>query len=1092
MSDKFAPCSVEKMLQWILAEEAHGQIFGIPKTLFFVPRSTDVFRMTRYGELLETPVGVAAGPHTQLAQNIISAWLTGARYIELKTVQTLDELEVTRPCIDMTDEGYNCEWSQELKLDQSYDQYLNAWILLHVLKAHFGWGDPGQRGFIFNMSVGYNMEGILNANVQRFLAKMADCAAEKTAKLEELRQIHPQAAKLDIPDCISDNITISTMHGCPPDEIEKIGRYFIQERRLNTTIKLNPTLLGAARLRQILNSELGFDIEVPDEAFAHDLKYDAGVALIQSLLDSAEKAGVAFNLKLSNTLETANLDQNLPPNEKMVYMSGRALHPITVNLARRLQTEFGGRLDISFSAGVDCFNISEVLACNLGPVTVCSDLLKPGGYGRIGQYLDEIRNRFAAAGADSIEDYISAVGKGRDIHKAALTNLQSYAAEVVAGDAYRKARFPYENIKTHRELTTFDCIGAPCVTTCPAGQDIPAYMHYTAAGDYRRAWEVILETNPFPNMQGMVCDHLCQFKCTRMNYDSPLLIREIKRFVAQRQGQAQPTVPDTVKGSKVAIIGAGPSGLSCGYFLRLAGFEVDIFECKDRAGGMAADGIPIFRLDDASLKTDIDGILATGVRIHYGSRIDQARFEDLRADYSCVYIAIGAQAGMELGIPGEDAPGVYDQLSFLSAVRKGHPPDLGRDVVVIGGGNSAMDAARTAKRLVGPDGSVRIVYRRTRKEMPADTEEIKAALEEGVELVELTAPECLLVENGRVISNVCFRMKLGEKDASGRRRPIKIEGTEFELQADTVISAIGQRVELDFLPEPELKINPDSLETVLDNVFAGGDAVRGASTLIRAIADGKRAAESIIQKDAGRHRIEAGRGERRLDVTKLQIKQARRLFGPGVPEPASGNRTGFEVVTRTLTEEAALREADRCLQCDLICNVCTTVCPNRANIAYRMNPVAYTLQRAVRCDKSVRIENLESARIEQSFQIINIGDFCNECGNCSTFCPTSGAPYRIKPKFFLNARSFYAEQNGYRFDGGVLEARVAGRMQTLRRENGPLLYETEDIRARLNPETLAAESVEFVSGLREPVSLQHAAKMGVLMHSLVDFYLFKQ
>ena len=390
MGDRFTCCPIDKLLQWILEEEKQGQIFGIRKELFFVPRRDDPFKIQRYGQELETPIGVAAGPHTQLSQNIISAWLTGARYMELKTVQTLDELEVTKPCIDMTDEGYNCEWSQELKLEQSFNEYLNAWIILHILKDKFGWGQPDSRGFIFNMSVGYNLEGILNPNVQNFLDKMTDCGAEKAVKVDTLVKICPRVRDLEIPDRITHNITISTMHGCPPDEVEKIGRYFVEARQLHTTIKLNPTLLGPQKLRNILNDELGFDVEVPDLAFEHDLKYEAGVALIESLRTRAAKAGVEFNLKLTNTLETTNRHQNLPENEQMVYMSGRALHPISINLARRLQNEFNGKLDISFSAGIDCFNVTDVLACNLRPLTVCSDILKPGGYGRLGQYLEEI------------------------------------------------------------------------------------------------------------------------------------------------------------------------------------------------------------------------------------------------------------------------------------------------------------------------------------------------------------------------------------------------------------------------------------------------------------------------------------------------------------------------------------------------------------------------------------------------------------------------------------------------------------------------------------------------------------------------------
>jgi putative selenate reductase len=1090
MSDRFTCCPIDRLLKWILEEEKQGEIFGIRRELFFIPQGSDVFKMKRYGQDLETPIGVAAGPHTQLSQNIISAWLTGARYMELKTIQTLDELEVTKPCIDMTDEGYNCEWSQELKLAQSFNEYLNAWIILHILKDKFGWGSSRSRGFIFNMSVGYNLEGILNSNVQTFLDKMTDCAAEKAAKIDTLAVIYPPVKDIDIPDRITDNITISTMHGCPPDEIEKIGRYFIETRKLHTTIKLNPTLLGPEKLRNILNSQLGFEVEVPEIAFEHDLKYEAGLALIRSLRACAEKVGVEFNLKLTNTLETTNRDQNLPENEQMVYMSGRALHPISIHLAQRLQNEFNAELDISFSAGTDCFNVTDILACNMRPVTVCSDILKPGGYGRLGQYLEEISLGFAHAGADSIGAFITTRAQTTDVARAGLENLQAYAKAVAADKIYQKSNFPYDNIKTPRELTAFDCVKAPCVSTCPASQDIPGYMYYTARGDYQKALDVILETNPFPNMQGMVCDHLCQYKCTRMNYDSPLLIREIKRFVARQQDRISPRKAAAPNGLKVAIIGAGPSGLACAYFLAIDGFAVDIYETKDIPGGMAADGIPTFRLDDDSLKKDIEGITALGVKIHYGSKINLKRFEELRNTYQYVFVAVGAQKGLNLGIPGEDAPGVYDQISFLSAVRRGQAPDLGQSVVVIGGGNAAMDAARAANRLVGPEGRVSIVYRRTREEMPADFEEIQAALDEDIELVELTAPECLLIEDGRVQSNVCFKMELGATDASGRPRPIKIEGTEFEIKVDSVISAIGQRVELDFFPEEDLRPDPATLETQLPNVFAGGDAVRGASTLIKAIGDGKRVAETIRRRAAVQFELPAGASDRKPDPKTLQIDQARRVFGPQVPEISLDQRLDFDLVIHTLDDESARQEARRCLQCDVLCNICTTVCPNRANIAFPLDPIEIRVQQAVSAGKNVRIEDLETVRITQKFQIINIGDFCNECGNCSTFCPTSGAPYRVKPKFYLTQKSFENEQNGYMLVDGVLRARVDGELETLSRHKDHLIYETGDIRARLNLNTFVAEEATLLSDADGPIVLRHAAHMAILLTALKDLYLF--
>jgi len=1084
-SDKFWVCDIAALLQWILEEEKQGQIFGIRKELFFTPKETDPFRMHRYGQLMETPLGVAAGPHTQLSQNLIAAWLTGARYLELKTVQVLDELEVTKPCIDMSDEGYNCEWSQELKLDQSFDEYLNAWIILHILKDKFGWGPSGERGFIFNMSVGYNLEGILSPTVQRFLDRMQDCAEEKSVKIECLSKFYPRVKDLDIPNRISDNITISTMHGCPPNEVEKIGRYFVVERKFNTTIKLNPTLLGPERLRGILNDKLGFETVVPDLAFEHDLKYTDGVALIRALLAAAEKSGVAFNIKLTNTLETANQEQNLPKNEKMIYMSGRALHPISINLAARLQAEFEGVLDISFSAGTDCFNFADVMACNLRPVTVCSDILKPGGYGRLSQYLAELGQACKDAGASTPEEFILCRGgEAQEVAHAAESNLQTYAQSVLTNEAYQKVRFPYDTIKTSRQLNVFDCIEAPCMTTCPVSQDIPAYMYYAARGDYAGAHQVILETNPFPNIQGMVCDHLCQEKCTRINYDNPLLIREIKRFIAQKHDGPTGLQPAPANGVRVAIIGAGPSGLACAHFLALDGFEVHVFESKEFAGGWASDAIPAFRLDETSIHKDIDAILALGVNIHYQVKIDRKKFEQFQRDFEYVYIAVGAQEGIGLGVPGEDAEGVMDQLRFLSAVRRGERPDLGKNVAVIGGGNSAMDAARTAKRLVGRNGEVSVVYRRTRKEMPAASEEVQAMLDEGIQLIELTAPECMLVEDGRVRSNLCFRMELGETDDSGRPRPIKIDGSEFELNVDSVISAIGQRVNLDFLPEKKLEINPATHETQLENVFAGGDAVRGASTLIKAIGDGKKVAESIKRRALKDSLVRASVSRKASDLVALQQRRARREFGTQLPEIDFNKRAGFDMVISTMDEVVAQNEAARCLQCDELCNVCVTVCPNRANMGFTVEPTAFTVQQVQPAGDSIEITELETVRVDQRHQVLNIGDYCNECGNCTTFCPTIGSPYLDKARFHVTAESFASSQRGYYFTAdNRLECKQKDSDASLEITPDGFIYENDAIRATLNKD-YTAQNVAFKGTAIAPVNLRQAVEMAILCQAV--------
>lgn len=1090
MSDTFTRYPIDQLLQWIIAEEKTGSIFGIPKDLFFFPKDSDPFKMDRYQQSLETPIGVAAGPHTQLSQNIIASWLTGARYIELKTVQVLDELEITKPCIKMEDEGYNCEWSQELRLEESYHEYLNAWILLHLLKHKFGWGDPEKLGFIFNMSVGYNLEGIKSEGVQKFLDKMSDCRTEKAEKIERLSRIYPAIKEINIPDCISNNLTISTMHGCPPDEIEKIGRYFIEDRKLQTTIKLNPTLLGPELLRGILNNTLEFEAVVPDEAFEHDLKYPAAVELIQRLQKAASKSKVEFGLKLTNTLETLNQPGNLPENEKMVYLSGRPLHAISINVAARLQDTFKGKLDLSFSAGVDCFNVSRVLACNLKPVTVCSDILKPGGYTRMVQYLEEIEKQIRLLGADSIEGLIIKTAGEEDVTKAAFANLTEYAVTAVHDKRYGKSQFPFENIKTERVLDLFDCTQAPCITTCPTEQDIPGYLGFAAAGKYEEAHRTILETNPFPNLQGKVCDHPCRSKCTRINLDSPLKIREIKRFVAEQYADTSHLNKKQPNGFKVGIIGAGPSGLSCAYFLALEGFSVEVFEAKSKAGGMAVDAIPTFRLDEASLESDIERIKNLGVKIHFNASVDQKQFDSMRETFDYLYIAVGAQKSMDLGIPGETSEGVMDQLDFLSRVRNGQTPDLGNNVVVIGAGNSAMDAARTAKRLVGADGEVSILYRRTRKQMPADHEEIEEAVAEGVHMIELVAPEHIIEKEGRVSGIACSQMKLGIPDDSGRPRPEKVPDSELRFTADTVIPAIGQEIVVDFLAGKQLKIDPESYETELSKVFAGGDAVRGAATLVEAIGDGRRTAENIIKYTMHQERETQSIKHSRLSFADYQKKLAQRKLGLVTGSHYFGSALGFDLISKTLTEDETTAEADRCLSCDLYCAICTTVCPNRANIVFPVNPTDLPQQIAIVENGKVSITTEKSLKITQSLQIINISDFCNECGNCTTFCPTSGDPYKDKPRICLSRLSFDREETGFLLEGNTIYMKENGVESYLVEKNDGLYYNCPSFSTVLDKQTFVTQSVEIKDTEQKEIHLQSVALMGFLLVSLKHHPLF--
>lgn len=1097
MSDTLFTVPVQQLFKIILKQEESGGILGIPSQLFYWPANDDPFRFHRYGQLLETPLGAAAGPHTQMAQNIITAWLTGSRYIELKTVQTLDQLNVSKPCIDMEDEGYNCEWSQELRLRQSYDQYLNAWILIHLLRHKFGWDYEEGPGCIFNLSAGYNMEGILKPNVQEFLDKMANCRTEKEHKLAALEPLYPEINTIHIPDRISDSMTLSTMHGCPPEEIEKIGSYLIRERGYHTTIKMNPTLLGPEPLRDILNHRLGFATHVPDEAFAHDLKYEDALDLIASLSDIAQKHHVAFSLKLTNTLESVNHKDVFPVNEKMMYMSGRALHPISVNVAAKLQQSFKGQLELTFSAGVDCFNVSHVIACGIKPVTMCSDLLKPGGYGRQVQYLEQLSTAMKKVDARNLDQFVLHTAKsGGSVKEAALKNLTQYAAQVIEDRRYKKEYFPGSAITTLRPLKPFDCVQAPCQTACPAHQGIPDYMYYTAEGQYQKAFDVIMRTNPFPSVTGMVCDHVCMTACTRINYDHSLRIRDIKRFISrQAQEHSYPVSRQSIQstGLKVAVIGAGPSGLACAFYLALQGIQCEIFEKKDKSGGMVSATIPGFRLNPEDIQRDIQRIENLGVRIHYNKKIDKALFKSLRQRFDYVYTAVGASKAVRLNIEGETLPGVMDGLEFLGRVRAGEQLSLGKRIAVIGGGNSAADTARTAWRLNShKHGEITILYRRTKEQMPAAKEEIKELEAEGIKIRELTAPvKISQTKDGLTLT--CWKMKLGDRDSSGRPRPVKIDHSDFELSFDTVISAVGQQKVLDFL-DHSYTADRETLrlkgKTAVKNLLIGGDALRGPFNIITAIADGKKAADTISGQ-LGHSPFEHKR--RDIPLSTYQQDSARRKYGVIPQERAPQERKNFEIVIAPLTESEARAEASRCLKCDDVCNVCVTVCPNRANNTYTLTPQSFHLQKVVPNGNEFTIQEDRIFCIEQPVQVFNIADFCNECGNCQTFCPTSGAPYRDKPKLCLSMESFRSEPHAFFIDsrGGkpFIRSRRTIEGKTIEEtfyrndshDGSHFIYETGHCAITLDAETLAIQSVSFNAVPQSEIKLHHAVVMRILL-----------
>ena len=462
---------------------------------------------------------------------------------------------------------------------------------------------------------------------------------------------------------------------------------------------------------------------------------------------------------------------------------------------------------------------------------------------------------------------------------------------------------------------------APCRNACPAGIDVPRYVRAIADGKFTEAAAVIREKIPFPSICGYVCFHPCESKCRRDEIDDPIAIRALKRFVAEQDGRLKGQIKKVAKptGKHVAIIGSGPAGLTAGYYLAKLGHAVTVFEALSQPGGMMRTGIPDYRLPKDVLNKEIEVIKGVGVDIRTNTRVDSV-VQLLKDGYDAAFVAIGAHQGVKLGVEGEDSPGVVECVSFLRAVNLGEKPELGNRVAVVGGGNAAIDASRVALRLGAKE--VSIVYRRSQREMPASKEEVEQALTEGVKIEFLATPSKIARENG-MLKMECIRMKLGEVDASGRRRPEPIPGSEFTMELDNIIAAIGQTPEIPaqvgfpVTKASTLEVDPDTLVTTREGVFAGGDAVSGPASVIDAIAAGRQAAISVDQYLGGDGMIEETLAPPEGVVKLAEISEEEK---PRVEIPLlqlDQRLRGFTEVELGYTQAMAMEEAQRCLKCDL-------------------------------------------------------------------------------------------------------------------------------------------------------------------------------
>lgn len=497
----------------------------------------------------------------------------------------------------------------------------------------------------------------------------------------------------------------------------------------------------------------------------------------------------------------------------------------------------------------------------------------------------------------------------------------------------------------------------PCRETCPIGQEAAGYVALVAQRRFEDAARLIREQNPLPIVCGRVCYHPCESECNRQFVDEPVAIKNLKRFVIdwEREYKARPQPPkiDKSRSEKIAIIGSGPSGLTCAHDLALKSYKPVIFERLPVAGGMLAVGIPDYRLPKELLNYEIDYIKEMGVVIKTDTALGRdLSIEDLfKQDYKAVYIATGAHKSLKMKILGEEEfKGVYHGVDFLRNINLGKSQPVEDRVAIIGGGNTAIDSARTALRCGAKE--VTILYRRTRKEMPAEEYEIQAAEEEGVKIQYLVAPVEVLGKSGKVIGLKCIKMELGEADSSGRRRPIPIEGSEHELGFDTVLMAVSQSPEIDFAGDKPnfkvtkwntLEVNPETLETNIKGVFAGGDVVKGPATVIAAMGDGKRAAE-VIDKYLNGEPLRDFKTRKPKDLPKRDENGRPHSYAPRFKDTPQTpriqmkeraphtRRNDFEEVELGFSEEEAVKEASRCLNCGICveCHECERVCEAKA------------------------------------------------------------------------------------------------------------------------------------------------------------------
>lgn len=947
MSKQITPIPFRELLTWITTEyRRDGSVFGVAKPFKATARKLPIF-----GESIETPIGPAAGPHTQFAQNIIAAYFAGARFFELETVRAETKADGD-PAIDAADECYHYGCPSPLTAEQAFDEYVKAWCACKIMAKAFGLGSGD--GFVFHMSVGGSLAELQSQPIDTFLRNMLDASGTAVFRecLDTLREFFPEEADYigAISPCISRSVTLAADVQASAAAIEEMAAYLMLEKHLHLFVKCAPTLLGCEYARYMLAQLEYRYIQLDDRDFLGCMQYDEAIALFPRLKALSQEHGLEFGIKMGGSLPVAGKVGEEPAKK---YLSGKALYALTASLTYQLARDLKDySIRISYSGGADAFHAAPLFECEVWPITMASTILKPGGYQRFTQIAHQlVPSMYGAFGRINVHSL-------RQVVQSMLSDMHLVKLSQDAPD-----------YKLDKPVPLLDCFTAPCKHVCPIGQDIPEYLELASKGKYVDALRVITETNPLPFITGCLCTHPCMDKCVRNHYDKPTNARFGKLLIARMAYDAymetvEPPAPaDTT--AKVAVIGGGATGMSAAYFVGRAGIPVTLFERSGKLGGVVRHITPDSRISDEDVDKDAALMMKMGVDVRLNT--DAPSVAELKAmGYTHIFIATGAWKHNTLDISRGNAIPAFEWLRDFRA-KKDVP--LGH-VVVVGGGNVAVDVARAA--VVAGATSSTLLYRRTRKYMPASHLEIEKALADGVQLAELSLPA---EKAGSKL--LCSKLVLGAPDASGRRAPLDM-GDFSLIPCDTIITALGESVHSDLFTENGIEVDEagfPAFQTNLEGVYAGGAAIRRAADVVEGIADAKAFAEIVIG-EAHAYAIPAG----------SQV------------EPAAA------IAKKGILCDLARTEGDRCLNCATVCQVCADVCPHRANVAVVLP--------------------------DGRRQILHIDRLCSSCGNCATFCPYTSAPAQDKFTLFSDSAAFEASgsQGFLPLGGSKVLVRLAGRV----------------------------------------------------------------